>query len=112
MNELSRLIGARIRYVRKMRKLSQEQLGELAQLQGTYIGGVERGERNISLETLEKLINALRMTPPEFFYFGDNRTESETEKMQLIHTYISKLMRQDKADIQKIINVHNEIFND
>ncbi|QHW35607.1 helix-turn-helix transcriptional regulator (plasmid) [Paenibacillus rhizovicinus] len=67
MAELAELIGARIRQIRKSRGLTQEQLGERAQLQSTYIGGVERGDRNISVDTLDKLIRALEVSPSEFF---------------------------------------------
>lgn len=39
-----------------MKGLSQEQLGEICGFRFSYIGGVERGERNISLENIEKII--------------------------------------------------------
>ncbi|WP_083829957.1 helix-turn-helix domain-containing protein [Paenibacillus sp. HGF5] len=66
MANLAILVGKRIRQIRKDNKISQEKLGEMAQLQSSYIGGVERGERNISLETLEKIIKAFDMQYTEF----------------------------------------------
>ncbi|MMZ49769.1 anaerobic benzoate catabolism transcriptional regulator [compost metagenome] len=110
VTDLVGLIGVRIRQIRKLRNLTQEQLGERAQLQSTYIGGVERGERNISIETLEKLIRALEMSPSEFFYFGDNPIEKNTDKNELIHIFISKLMTQENKNIRKMINIYKEIF--
>ncbi|MGM1020405.1 MAG: helix-turn-helix domain-containing protein [Bacillota bacterium] len=110
MTDLAELIGVRIRQIRKSRGLTQEQLGERAELQSTYIGGVERGERNISIETLEKLIKALKMSPSEFFYFGDNPIEKNTDKNKLIHIFISKLMKQENKNIRKMINIYKEIF--
>ncbi|WP_152679707.1 helix-turn-helix domain-containing protein, partial [Paenibacillus sp. IHB B 3415] len=47
-------VGSRIRELRKAKGWTQEQLAEAASLHYSYIGGVERGDRNISLETLEK----------------------------------------------------------
>lgn len=44
---------------RKEQGLTQEELGELAQLDRTYIGSVERGERNISIDNMEAVANAL-----------------------------------------------------
>ncbi|MET1168220.1 helix-turn-helix transcriptional regulator, partial [Bacillus velezensis] len=52
-------VGNRIRELRKAKGWTQEQLAEAAGLHYSYIGGVERGDRNISLETLEKIINGL-----------------------------------------------------
>jgi transcriptional regulator with XRE-family HTH domain len=51
--------GLRVRYFRKKRRLSQEDLAAEAGLDRTYVGGVERGERNISLLNISKLARAL-----------------------------------------------------
>src|SRR5262245_17154621 len=103
MGDLAKLVGIRIKQLRKALGLTQEQLGERAQLQSTYIGSVERGDRNISLDTLEKVIYALEISPNEFFYFGDNKLFRDTEKQQLIQIFMAKLMKQNSEDIQKII---------
>lgn len=51
--------AARLRAERKARGLSQEALGELADLHPTYVGSVERGERNISIDNMERLAAAM-----------------------------------------------------
>jgi transcriptional regulator with XRE-family HTH domain len=54
-----KLFGERVRILRQARGLSQEALALVAGLDRTYIGGVERGERNISLINIQKIAQAL-----------------------------------------------------
>ncbi len=51
--------GRRVRELRKKKGMSQEELALEAGLDRSYVGGVERGERNISLVNIEKLARAL-----------------------------------------------------
>ncbi|MDD3119812.1 MAG: helix-turn-helix transcriptional regulator [Candidatus Gracilibacteria bacterium] len=59
--------GEKIRILRNERNLSQESLGFKAKLHRTYIGNVERGEKNLTLENIEKLSKALNITLNELF---------------------------------------------
>lgn len=59
--------GDQIRELRKVRGLSQEQLAELTQLHRTYIGGIERGERNVALVNIVRIARALGVSPSELF---------------------------------------------
>ena len=52
--------GAAVRTLRLRHQLSQEQLATLAGLHRTYIGSVERGERNVSLHNIHAIANALQ----------------------------------------------------
>lgn len=54
------VLGQAIRKRRLALGLSQEKLGEKADLHWTYIGGIERGERNVSLVNIVKIARALR----------------------------------------------------
>jgi transcriptional regulator with XRE-family HTH domain len=58
-----RLFGTRVRKLRLQRRLSQEKLAELADLHRNYVGGIERGERNVSLINIVKLAHALAVRP-------------------------------------------------
>lgn len=62
-------VGQRIRELRGQLGISQEELAARANLDRTYITSVERGKRNISIGTLEKIIVQLSCTMHEFFNF-------------------------------------------
>ncbi|MDR3723870.1 MAG: helix-turn-helix transcriptional regulator [Terracidiphilus sp.] len=59
--------GSRLRQFREERGYSQEKLAERAGLHRNYVGGVERGERNVALENIVKLPKALSVSPRELF---------------------------------------------
>ena len=60
--DICKRFGARVRALRVACGLSQEDLAQKAGLHRTYVGGIERGERNISLVNIEKLAAALDVT--------------------------------------------------
>ena len=61
MEDVRRRFGRAVRERRKKLGLSQEEFADLCGLHRTYMGGVERGERNISLVNIEKIARALHM---------------------------------------------------
>jgi len=59
------ILGREVRRLRCALELSQEGLAELAGLHRTYVGGIERGERNVSLANILRLARALKTTPSD-----------------------------------------------
>lgn len=62
-------VGNRIKELRGKLGISQEELGFRSGVHRTYIASLEVGKRNISIATLEKIVNALEVSLSEFFNF-------------------------------------------
>lgn len=60
-------IGKRVRHLRKLRKMSQEKLAELADINRNYVGKIERAESKASIDTLYKISLALKVELSCFF---------------------------------------------
>lgn len=65
MNYVKKRLGDNIKLQRQTQKLSQEELADMCSLHRTYIGSVERGERNVSIENIVAISRALRVLPSD-----------------------------------------------
>jgi transcriptional regulator with XRE-family HTH domain len=61
---LRKILADNVRSIRKKKAISQEALGDISGLHRTFVGSIERGERNVSLSTLVALSNALNTNVP------------------------------------------------
>ena len=59
--DIRKQFGKRVKQLRQENKLSQEALAHLAELDRTYIPSIEKGERNVSLEVIQKLSKAFKI---------------------------------------------------
>lgn len=59
------IFAANVRRIRRGKGISQEELADLASLHRTYIGSVERGERNVSIDNMERIARALAVSLAE-----------------------------------------------
>ena len=114
MDNVRVLVGERIRSLRKERGWSQEELGEKADLHYTYVGAVERGEKNASIDTLGKIADALGIEMVDLFtltkgrvnvgklraYIVEEVKESSPTMLKLIGTLI-QTTRSEKAMASK-----------
>lgn len=98
-------VGNRIRELRKAKGWTQEQLAEAASLHYSYIGGVERGDRNISLETLEKIIAAFKVPAIELFRFED-----ETQRRKPLDEHMALLSSKSAEEIAALTRVTREVI--
>ena len=75
-NEIRVKFGKTLRRLRKNQGVSQEVFADKCDLHRTYISDIERGERNVSLENIEKIANVLNIQVIELFREVENDNDS------------------------------------
>ncbi len=71
MKTIEKRFGHRVRELREAKGLSQEELAFIAGVHRTYLGGIERGERNPSLKNIAAIAKALKVSLSELFQLRD-----------------------------------------
>ncbi|WP_433922252.1 helix-turn-helix domain-containing protein [Paenibacillus taichungensis] len=111
MSELRQLIGTRIRAMRNAKGLTQQKLADIAGLDYRYIGALERGERNFSIDTLEKVLLALNVTVNELMFVEDNFQNKDILRQQAIIEFIAIASNLSEEKIKSIQRINKEIMN-
>jgi transcriptional regulator with XRE-family HTH domain len=112
MSDFLKLVGERIRTLRKAKGWTQEDLAEKANINNSYFGGIERGDRNISLETLDKVIKALDVAPSEILHFKEIEVDNEVmDKKQLLEIHKSLLIDRNIEEIKLVHKTVKDIIN-
>jgi transcriptional regulator with XRE-family HTH domain len=75
MKKIEERFGERVRELRQAKGLSQEELAFKTGVHRTYLGGIERGERNPSLKNIAAIAKALGVTLSELFRFDNRRQQ-------------------------------------
>lgn len=100
-------VGKQIRDLRKSLGLTQEELGEKAELSYKYIGELERGQVNVSLDTLYRIAEALGVT------IGELLPKEKVLKSKVIQKRdaLSKLSQQDTTNIKDALKLLSKVFS-
>ncbi|AIQ21324.1 transcriptional regulator [Paenibacillus sp. FSL H7-0357] len=107
--EILKLVGTRIRALRKERGLSQEALGEKGGFHFSYIGQIERGEKNVSLLNLHKIAESLEVNLVQLFAYQNEEfmvTSAESD----IQDIVSMLRDANDEKIRVAKNVLKELL--
>nr|WP_254075743.1 helix-turn-helix transcriptional regulator [Paenibacillus tritici] len=104
---MAKAIGEQIRHYRTLAGMTQEQLAEAIESQGTYIGRVERGEQNIQLQTLEKIAEALHTQIAITF---DHEQYERFKADEWIWKIVLLLKEQDHEQQQRAYRILREVF--
>ena len=93
--------GIRMRALRQGAGLSQMELGNRANLDHTYIGGIERGERNLSIEAIEKVADGLGIDIIRLFQHSSQRSVESQQIAELV----ALLERKDEETIKRVLDM-------
>ena len=97
-------VGNKIRFYRKLNEFTQEELGEILDIDQSYLGRIERGEINITLETLIKIAGALHIDPSKLLeYSGKDSDDKKNEILNKIEFSISSLNTQELINFYSIL---------
>ncbi|WP_405158500.1 helix-turn-helix domain-containing protein [Paenibacillus sp. FSL H8-0283] len=111
MSEFSIAVGNRIRALRKQRGWTQEQLAEKANLHYSYLSSLERGGRNMSLESLGKIIEAFEINPIQILNFADTLLlDEEANKQETIKAIRNQLELCNEAEVKMVYRMLNDII--
>ena len=103
MSEIAKSIGQRIRNYRTNQGLSQEKLAELSGCHPTYIGQVERGEKNATLESIEKIALALNVSLSKLFEKLGGAKDNNRNIPLECYEFISAKTKDEQEQIYKIL---------
>lgn len=103
MSEIAKSIGQRIRNYRINLGLSQEKLAELSGCHPTYIGQLERGEKNATLESIEKVASALKVSLSTLFEKLDGAELSECNIPLVCYEFLSAKTKEEQMQIYNIL---------
>ncbi|XID91965.1 helix-turn-helix domain-containing protein [Paenibacillaceae bacterium WGS1546] len=104
------IIGERIRHYRTMKNLTQDELAERTGSTGSYIGRIERGERNFNLSTVEKICDELNISV--FTLFAHEDTPDLLRDHPWLQKSIALLLEQSERNQQKAFRILQEMFSD
>ena len=110
MDTVNELIGMKIRFLRIKKGLTQEQLAELADTSGAYIGYIERGERTPSLKTAVNVADALGVTADDLL--GDSLKNTNIIEIMKDFYPILDCTKEEASLIIKVMNALRNILRD
>lgn len=103
MSEIAKAVGQRIRNYRTNQGLSQEKLAELSGCHPTYIGQLERGEKNATLESIEKIALALNVPLSTLFEKLGGQKESSPDIPLTCYEFLSAKSHEEQDQLYKIL---------
>lgn len=104
MSELKVIIGKKIRSLRKKMGLTQEKLSEISNIHPTYLGQIERGEKEPSLKTLIRIADALNTSTSYLL-------SRESKHPKAIEELIGLLDGRSKKDVETLSKIAEVLFS-
>lgn len=111
MSDIAKTIGQRIRNYRTQKGLSQDKLAELAGVHPTYIGQLERGEKNATLESIERITSALKISLSDLFEKIDEQSDGARNIPLECYEFVASKNKKEQEQIIKILLEMDEYKN-
>lgn len=106
MSGLAKIVGQRIRNYRTQLGLSQEKLAELSGCHPTYIGQLERGEKNATLESIDKVASSLKISLSKLFEnLGGESTNERNIPLECYEFLLTKSQEEQEQIIKILIEM-------
>ncbi len=106
MTKTRKILGTRMRQLRKTAGLSQERLGRASDLSGKFVGEVERGEKSISLDSLTRVSEALKVPLHDLARIDDS-LDDQARRLQL--EQLMALVRRHPKKLDTVLAVVREL---
>ena len=103
MSDIAKAVGQRIRNYRTQKGLSQEKLAELSGCHPTYIGQLERGEKNATLESIERITAALGISLSKLFEKLDGQEGDAKDIPLACYEFLSTKSKDEQEQLYKIL---------
>ena len=103
MSDIAKILGQRIRNYRTAKGWSQEKLAELSGFHPTYVGQIERGEKNATVESVEKLAASLNISLSKLFEMIGSGEDNERNIPLECYEFISEKSEKEQEHILRIL---------
>lgn len=105
VSKIAELLGERIRDYRMKKGLSQEELAHRADMHTAHLGQIERGEKSPTIDSIEKIVNALGITFEELFSFETRPTENKESMVEKITACLGNMTMDEQKDVYKTVRM-------
>ncbi len=103
MSEITKFVGQRIRNHRMQLGFSQEKLAELSGCHPTYIGQIERGEKNATIESIEKISSALNVPLSTLFEKFEKKSSPSKDIPLKCYELLSSKPKRNQERLYRIL---------
>ncbi len=103
MSDIAKAVGQRIRNYRTKKGLSQEKLAELSGCHPTYIGQLERGEKNATLESVERIAVALGISLSKLFEKIGGQDDDTQDIPLACYELLAAKSKEEQKQLYKIL---------
>lgn len=98
-------VGMKIKELRTLKGISQEELAHLSGLYPSHLGQLERGEKSATIDSLDKVAIALGLELNELFNFDSAPERPENAVREKISLYLETMSKDEQEDILKVIKL-------